>query len=125
MYEPYNEKLVVVDAVNGITRVYFTPPAFTTPVNWRNCAAVVEMMLETEVRKVLYTRLLSTYVLLLSVLKIATAVGSAPAVALLGPIKVLNTRAGVKILLAVYSVDVVDEKLILELDPVLVDTRSE
>jgi hypothetical protein len=35
-------------------------PAFTTPVNVRNCAAVVEMMLETAGRKVLYTRLLKT-----------------------------------------------------------------
>lgn len=97
----YNEKLVVVDAVNGKMRLYLVPPEVTTAVNWRNCAAVVEMMLETEVRKVLYTRLLNTYVLLFKVLKIATAEGFAPAVALLGPMKLLNTRAGSKILLAI------------------------
>ena len=95
----YKEKLVVVDAVNCKIRLYLIPSEVTTPVNWRNCAAVVEMMLDTDVRKVLYTRLLSTYVLLLSVLKIATA--EASAVAVLGPIKLLNTRAGVKMLLAI------------------------
>jgi hypothetical protein len=56
----YKEKLVVVDAVNCKMRLYLIPPKLTTPVNWRNCAAVVEMMVDTDARKVLYTRLLNT-----------------------------------------------------------------
>jgi hypothetical protein len=59
------------------------------------------------------------------VLKIATALGSAPAVALLGPIKLLNP-IGLKILLARKLAVESDAKLMLEFaDLVLVDTRSE
>ena len=59
------------------------------------------------------------------VLKIATALGSAPAVALLGPIKLLNP-IGSKMLLARKLAVESDPKLMLELaDRVLVDTRSE